>query len=185
MTVYIYMLKHPVTGEVRYVGLTRFPAHRLNNEINYPHTKHLKNWVNSLKKEALKPIMEIVEEVDEDSSCSAERRWIAKKREQGCRLINFTDGGERGYKCSDEYRAALSAAIRGKKRRPMSDEHKQKISNSAKGLKRPWVVAPLIKRNKLRAGTSLTPEMKIKVSEGVKRSWDGRRVKDRSTVTTS
>jgi hypothetical protein len=165
MKVFIYVLKHPVTNEIRYVGLTRFPVKRLNNEINYPHTNHLRNWVNSLKRELLKPVMELVEETEEGLACDAERKWIAEMRARGCRLLNFTDGGERGYTYPDEVRAAISAAIRGKKRRPMSDEHKAKISASQKGSKKPWSSARFVELNKSRAGIPLSEETKKKLSE--------------------
>lgn len=178
MKVYIYVLKHPVTNEIRYVGLTRFPVKRLNNEINYPHTKHFRNWVNSLKTESLKPVMEVVEETEEDFACAAEQKWIADMRAQGCRLINFTDGGERGYKCSDEYRAALSAAIRGKKRRPMSDEHKAKIGAANKGKLKPMNGARLTALNLSRIGIPLREETKAKLSEIGKALMQGERLKN-------
>ena len=165
MKVFIYVLKHPVTEEVRYVGLTRDPARRLHNEINYPHTKHLKNWVNSLKAESLKPSMEIVEETEEGLACAVERKWIADMKARGCRLINFTDGGERGYTCSPEYRAALSAAMRGKKKKPLSDERKAKISAQHKGTKKPWVSARLREFNKSRRGIPLSDDRKKQMSE--------------------
>ena len=134
MKVYIYVLKHPETLEIRYVGLTRFPVKRLNNEINYPHTKHLRNWVNSLKQSGLKPLMEVVEESEEGALCdAAERKWIAEMKSRGCRLINYTDGGERGYKCSEEYLASLSAWQKGKKKGPLSEKHKKNISAALKG----------------------------------------------------
>jgi hypothetical protein len=178
MKVYIYVLKHPVTNEIRYVGLTRFPVKRLNNEINYPHTKHLRNWVASLKTESLLPVMEVVEETEEELACEAEKRWIAEKRAQGCRLINFTDGGERGYKITDEYRAALSAGIRGKKRRPMSDEHKAKISAANKGRQfNPNSGINFTVLNRSRAGIPLSKETKAKLSLIGKDKMHGERLK--------
>jgi hypothetical protein len=177
MKVYIYVLKHPITNEIRYVGLTRFPAKRLNNEINYPHTTHLRNWVNSLKKESLHPVMEVVEEAEEDLACAVEKKWIADMRAKGCNLINFTDGGERGYKCSDEYRAAVSAALKGKKRKPMSDEHKAKISAANKGRQfNPNSGTNFSILNRSRIGIPLSDETKEKLSKIGKILMQGERL---------
>jgi hypothetical protein len=167
MKVYIYVLKHPVTLEVRYVGLTRFPVKRLNNEINYPHTKHLRNWVNSLKIQGLNPSMEVIEESEEGAACdTAERKWIAEMKSRGCRLINFTNGGERGYKCSDEYRRAVSEGQRGKVLGPMSAEHKAKISAANKGRQfNPNSGTNFSVLNRSRIGIPLRDETKKKLSE--------------------
>ena len=167
MKVYIYVLKHPVTLEVRYVGLTRFPVKRLNNEINYPHTKHLRNWVNSLKIQGLNPSMEVIEESEEGAVCdAAERKWIAEMKSRGCRLINFTNGGERGYKCSDEYRRAVSEGQRGKVLGPMSAEHKAKISAANKGRQfNPNSGTNFSVLNRSRIGIPLRDETKKKLSE--------------------
>ena len=170
MKVFIYTLRHPETQEIRYVGLTRFPVKRLHNEINYPHTKHLQNWVNSLKKSSLKPIMEIIEESDENGACDAERKWISEMKVRGYRLINFTDGGERGYKCSDEYRAAVSAALKGRKSGPLSPEHRAKISAALKGRRlNPQSGKYFAALNAMRKGIPLSEEHRRKVSEGTRK----------------
>jgi len=166
----IYILKDPTTGDVRYVGLTRFPVKRLHNEINYPHTVHLRNWVESLKRSKLRPQMEIVEDVDEELSGEAERRWIAHYKANGARLINFTDGGERGYRCTEEYRRALSLALTGKKRGPMSAAHRAAIAAGNRGKKRPYVSARLAVFNKSRSGIPLSDEHKAVLSAAVKRA---------------
>jgi hypothetical protein len=170
MKVFIYVLKHPVTNEIRYVGLTRFPVKRLNNEINYPHTSHLRNWVNRLKSELLKPVMELVEETEEGLACDAERKWIAEMRARGCRLLNFTDGGERGYTYPDEVRAAISAANKGRKKGPLSAETKAKISASLKGREiTPGNGKFFAALNVKRKGIPLSEETKAKLSENAKK----------------
>lgn len=174
--VYIYLLKHPETMEVRYVGLTRFPVKRLHNEINYPHTKHLQNWVNSLKNLSLKPVMEIVEDAEEGLACEAEQRWISEMRARGSRLINFTNGGERGYKCSDDYRSALSASMKGIKRGPMSDAHKAAIAASNRGKKRPWASENIKKAIEFNRGKPLSDSTKVKLSEFGKTALVGERL---------
>lgn len=176
--VYIYVLKDPKTGDIRYVGLTRFPVKRLNNEVNYPHTKHLKNWVNSLKSVGLKPTMEIVEESEEGAACGVERKWITEMRSRGCRLINYTDGGERGYKCTDEYRAAVSASQKGKKRKPLTAEHRKRIGDANRGRKSPWASKQahiLIQANK---GRKMSDEAKKHLSDIGKKVMVGERLRN-------
>lgn len=176
-TVYIYVLKHPVTQEVRYVGLTRFRVKRLNNEINYPHTKHLKNWIESLKTAGLKPLMEVVEESQEGPACEAEIRWIAEMRSRGCRLINFTDGGERGYQCTDEYRASMSAWQKGKKKKPHSLEHCAAISRAHLGKKKPWAAKNAAIATKACIGRKMPEEAKKHLSDLQKKVMVGERLR--------
>jgi hypothetical protein len=88
--------------------------------------------MNSLKILKLKPLMEIIEESVEGAADEAERRWIANFRSKGCRLINYTSGGENGFTMSEELRAKFRI-LNSRKRRPMSDEHRAKISDSLKG----------------------------------------------------
>ena len=64
--VYIYVLKHPDTLEIRYVGKTvRKLSRRLGNHIanakGNKHNKHLSNWILSILKEGKRPIIELLE----------------------------------------------------------------------------------------------------------------------------
>jgi DNA-binding NarL/FixJ family response regulator len=174
--VFIYALKHPVTGEIRYVGLTRFPAKRFRNEIHYAHTRHLRNWITSLKNINLKPKMETLEETDENLASSKEQEWIAEMRSRGCDLINYTNGGEKGYECSEQYRAAVSAAQKGKKRKPLSPEHKLAISISNRGKSKPWNSERITALNKSRKGIPLTESTRQKLAEIGKRTMVGERL---------
>lgn len=162
-TVYIYVLREPTTRDVRYVGLTRYPSKRLSNECHRAHNMHLRNWVEKLRRENLKPIMEIVEVSNELRSCEAESIWIAWYRGIGADLMNYTSGGEKGYALSEETREKLRIITR-KKRRPMSAEHKAKISASNKGRKpRPNAGKHFSKLNVERRGIPLKEETKQKL----------------------
>lgn len=169
--VYIYVLKHPETLEIRYVGLTRYPTKRLNDELSCPHTKHFANWINSIKKLGLKPIMEIIEDTEEGAACDAERKWITEMKLRGCRLLNFTDGGESGFKVSEDVRKANSERQKGKKLGPMSDEHKDKISSAHRGTKKPWASKRLIELNKSRKGIPLSEERRRQLPDQLKKGW--------------
>lgn len=96
MQVYIYTLEHPITQEVRYVGKTKNPKMRFQNHLNKSHNKHSHktNWIESLKKEGLKPVMKIIEEVDENNWQFWEKFWIHQFKVWGFNLINHTVGGD-------------------------------------------------------------------------------------------
>lgn len=99
----IYVLKCPISNEVRYVGQTRARIEkRLSNHIweskkikkKYSHKD---NWILKLSKLELKPIIEKIEEISLDSNLSyvlnRETYWILKFRNSS-NLVNATDGGE-------------------------------------------------------------------------------------------
>lgn len=94
--VYIYTLEHPLTGEVRYVGKTKNPKMRFQNHMNKGHNKtsHKTNWIESLKREGLRPIMKVLDEVSNEEWKYWEKFWIAVCTEWGFKLTNHTSGGE-------------------------------------------------------------------------------------------
>lgn len=94
---YIYVLKNPVTDDIRYVGKTTNPNTRLYNHIKMVNRgkTYCKSWIKSLLKQGLKPQMEIVEFNCLDSS-TRERYWINHFTKLGYNLCNHTIGGECG-----------------------------------------------------------------------------------------
>jgi hypothetical protein len=95
----IYVLKHPRTGEVRYVGVTvKKPSYRLSEHISEAvqsvRKTYKSRWILSLVSIGLHPLIEIIESSCGDGWQDAEHRWIAKYRSQGIRLVNATDGGD-------------------------------------------------------------------------------------------
>ena len=61
----IYVLKHPDTLEVRYIGKTiRTLSKRLGNHVanakGNKHNKHLSNWILKLLEENKRPIIELL-----------------------------------------------------------------------------------------------------------------------------
>ena len=96
MNVYIYTLEHPITKEIRYVGKTKNLEERLKNHINKAHNKnsHKTNWIESLKKKGLRPILKVVEEVPNNEWRYWEKFWISIFKSWGFRLVNHTSGGE-------------------------------------------------------------------------------------------
>lgn len=96
MKVYIYTLEHPITKEVRYVGKTKNPKERFHNHCNRLHNEHShkRNWINSLKKEGLRPVMKILDEVLDSDWKYWEKYWILQLRCWGFNLVNHTSGGD-------------------------------------------------------------------------------------------
>ena len=98
MKTYIYTLEHPITNEIRYVGKTNSPERRLHYHWTVGHKSNNKlgNWLKSLKKLKLKPIMTILDETT-DNWQQLEMYWISQFKTWGFRLTNHSDGGEGCY----------------------------------------------------------------------------------------
>ena len=131
--VYIYILKDPITNEVRYVGKTQNALIRLKEHIRKSHlTKtHKNNWVQKLIKNNLTPIMEIIALVPEDTQGIHEQNWIDKYKNEGVRLTNIADGGV-GGNLGPIVNQKISEALKGKK---LTEVHKKNISKGCIGLK--------------------------------------------------
>ena len=102
MNYYIYTLSDPITQEVRYIGLTtkslksRFSAHCSKKNKSYK-----SNWITSLKRKGLKPIIEVLDTAsDFEELKDLEMYWIAQFKQWGFKLLNLTNGGDGalGYK---------------------------------------------------------------------------------------
>lgn len=183
----IYVLYHPVTGEVRYVGQTvqrlwkRLHGHRYNAK-KATSTSHTTQWVRGLLSQGLEPSAcpwanaSSREELD-----ALEVYWIAEFRRHGFRLTNHSRGGasdspKRPGGVSEATRRKLSQANRGQvrtaaMRRRISDgirgrvhnqETRTKISKANTGRR-----ASLESRAKMsasRTGRPLSPETSRKIS---------------------
>jgi len=160
--VHIYTLADPRSGEVRYVGKTKFSLNaRLMGHLNDKHKCHKTHWINSLKANGIKPSIEIIEESNLENWQEAERFWIASLRQIGCRLTNQKEGGE-GGSLSFESRQKMSLWQTGRKLsashienmriastgRKHTQETKAKISQSGKGRKMPLEIIERIKASK-------------------------------------
>lgn len=138
---YIYCLKHPITGEIRYIGKTKNPKDRYKKHLssyklvrNKKNKQYVSRWINKLKYENLEPVMEILIECDRENVNTCEINFIAHYK-QFCKLTNLTIGGE-GVEHSEEERKRISKRMLGNKYnigRKHSDETKLKHSISKKG----------------------------------------------------
>lgn len=95
-TTNIYILKDPRNNEIRYVGKANNPFERYRNHNNQGRDKntHKRNWINELRKDNLKPILEIIDTVPIDKWKEYEKFYIKKYINDGYDLVNYTDGGD-------------------------------------------------------------------------------------------
>jgi hypothetical protein len=185
-TAYVYALKDPRTGQIRYVGSTIQEPHRRFQKhlviaaqgINMTHKY---NWIRELLNAGLRPELVVLETTTNAHVYEREQQWIAQYRSDA--LTNHTDAGPgirgmkhrpetidrmkraaAGRKPSGECRRAAQEACRGRKR---SEESRRKQSESTKGrLQNPEHVR---KRAAARRGKKFTPEQIKRLSEAHRR----------------
>ena len=117
---FIYGLRDPRDGAMRYVGKADRPRRRLVRHVVRRHEESAKaKWVRELFEFGLRPVLEILEEVYIDAWQDAERRWIASF--DG--LLNAHDGGNGGGR-SEHSRPSAADLV--------------KIAENAKPLPRSW-----------------------------------------------
>ena len=118
MTIFIYYLLDPLTGKIRYVGKTYDPQHRLGAHVRENGRSRKSNWVKSLISKGAKPVMEILEEVEDDDDTKwqdSERFWIAFFKSCGASLLNHDNGGMNGKMLSDETKQKMRIASTGRR----------------------------------------------------------------------
>lgn len=137
---FIYVLKCPSTGEVRYVGKTDAPNRRLNRHIKDSlkgTSHHCGRWIRKVLSAGLRPVMEIVRTLDPSEDWQeAEISEIRHRREQGCRLTNCTDGGEGATITDPEIAARRDQRVRAALAKP---EVRQRLSV---GIAAYWAANP-------------------------------------------
>lgn len=144
---FIYSLIDPRTKEIRYVGKTNNINRRYLSHVscNYNNTKK-ECWIKCLRKLGLKPLLIILEQVNEANWQEQEKKWIKFYKDKDFDLVNGTMGGD-GGKLLPEIIKRISEKNKGKKilrkilinsnrGRPLTLEHKLAIGRANKGRKR-------------------------------------------------
>lgn len=147
---YIYALKDPFSNVIKYVGKSDNPEIRLNEHIRKcKYTDSYKNnWIKGLLLNNTKPILEIVDTIDNINWGESEKKWIKFFKEKGFKLTNLTKGGE-GGNFGKEINKKISEKLKGRvfsektlklmsdsaKKRKISDEGRKLLSDSRKGQK--------------------------------------------------
>ena len=97
MKYYIYTLSHPITNEVKYIGKTNNISKRYSAHLNDKSKSYKNSWIKSLLNEDLLPVIEILEEFDNELPCyNAEIYWIEQFKSWGFNLTNLQSGGVGG-----------------------------------------------------------------------------------------
>jgi group I intron endonuclease len=163
----IYKLIDPRNQKIRYIGLTfNSLKHRLNSHCHEKGKSHKINWVQSLIKIGLKPIIDIVEDGLEtyESACEKEIFYISKFSNEGHDLTNSCSGGNKNKKMSIDVRNKMSESIKKYlKLNPVVIEESTRIKISKSAKKRfedPEEIIKLKISNK-KFEDSKTPEQKI------------------------
>lgn len=118
--IYIYGLVDPRTDQIRYVGKSIRPLARLQNHCNESGKCHRVNWIKLLKREGLRPTLQILEVVRDGCWQTVEREWIAHFRSLGIQLVNNTDGGDGVAGLPEETKARMRTVWLGRKHKPES-----------------------------------------------------------------
>ena len=141
--VFIYVLLDPNTLEIRYVGKTKNCYQRFRHHlVNSANKKsHKRSWINSLREQGLKPIMQIIDEVEESEWQFWEQHWIVQLKCWGFNLVNHTAGGDgltkgnqtsfrKGFIPWNKGYSGYSTSAKGK---VIPNDIKQRISQTLKG----------------------------------------------------
>jgi len=93
---HVYVLKHPKTDAIRYVGQTSDPVARFKQHLEESGRTHKVRWIRAVYRAGLCPAMEVVFwDIDsQERACLMEMELISALRAQGAKLVNGTDGGE-------------------------------------------------------------------------------------------
>lgn len=147
----IYTLADPNTNEIRYVGKTknslekRFGSHCSKSKTR---KSHCYNWIQSLKANNQKPIIELIDLVSKKEWQFWEKHYISLFKSWGFNLCNHLQGGdgpEGGYTFSENIRKKFGHKP-WNKGITHSEETKKKISEKLKGRIGPWAGTKGIKK---------------------------------------
>ncbi len=134
MSIFVYGLADPVTGDIRYIGKSIRPNERLMNHCNDHASCHRTHWIQSLITKGQRPQLVILQELPDGANWQAiERQWIAKARSAGWALTNGTDGGDGVVNLCDEAKAKMLKTWTGRKHKP---ESIAKMAAASRGRKK-------------------------------------------------
>jgi len=128
--VFIYVIKHPTTLEVKYVGKTIDPKYRFRKHLTERNKTYKCQWIKGMLAKGLKPLFEVIEECNSDNWEDRERHFIAHYRSVTITgLLNITDGGEsgssvKGTKMPQYVKDKISASNTGNDRPDLSEYNK-------------------------------------------------------------
>jgi group I intron endonuclease len=187
MQIFIYGLYDPRNDELRYVGKSKNPKHRLFEHINTVKNGEISSkakWLKELIDNGYIPLVKILEKTNADNWEEVEKRWIEKCRLEGLNLLNVAEGGSNppdwlGRKQSIFHIRKRVEARQAKGNYHHSDETKRKLSEKKKGTQagpnNPFYGKHHTEETKQKIKTNNswykhTDEIRKKISEGVRRN---------------
>lgn len=134
--IYIYTLKCPIKNEIFYVGKTINLKDRYSKHCHPTKRtgKKLYGYLKYLNNKKIKPIMEILDLINDDDWGWLEKYWISQIKSWGITLLNCTNGGEYQYHYhhTNETKKKISEKQCGRK---LTKEWCKNIGNGKRGVK--------------------------------------------------
>ena len=106
-TTFIYALKCPVSGEIRYVGKSNDPETRYKKHCSPSTNERKRKWIMWLRSQGRRPELIVLEEVPRAECKDAENAWIQFFLGTGCKLLNWIYRGYSNKQMLREYNAAM------------------------------------------------------------------------------
>jgi len=114
---YIYILICPITNQLKYVGKSNCVIKRLKDHMwdfrGVPVDRML--WIDELKRKKLKPILEVIDEVEISNWQYWEKFWIDYFKSIGANLFNQRSGNGLTYSNSQTFKVGHIPYNKGKK----------------------------------------------------------------------
>jgi len=108
MRYFVYVLKCPITKEIRYVGQTADVGPRLGAHLSDKKKSDKSGWIQGLMAMGLSPEIEVIEECDRDSRFERESFHVKTLRSAGVELLNWVRPGPR---CSTEKKRKIPRLV--------------------------------------------------------------------------
>lgn len=155
---YVYVLIDPISLIVRYVGKSVDPSIRFRNHLKetiLTQTNPYKfNWIQSLLKRDLKPILKTIECTKLSLIDDRERYWISLYRKLvGTKLTNILDGGEGGYSGDPSYGFRLGKSLQGHKSNKKVTSSSQFTGVVWSLVKQKWIATISVNKKQLLLAT--------------------------------
>lgn len=170
----VYGLTDPRSGLIRYVGKSAKGLRRPRDQVHHaPRENNYKaKWIRQLLRLGLDYGIAILEVcITPEELSEAEKKWIAKLRNDGLPLTNLTDGGEGmcGHHPSPEHLKKMSETTKRQMSDPANREHLRQLNLGKKHS--PEARAKMSEAQKRRSPPSSATRAKLsKASKGRKRS---------------
>lgn len=173
----IYVLCHPKTNTIRYVGATSYK--HLNSRLKVHIAMAIKGatskvaaWIRRLHEQGLHPTIQLLEGWTYAWE-AAETRCIATYRQAGAKLLNMADGGMGPWGCkpSDATRSKRSVTLKARYANdPAQMAARQQFARDAARSPQSRAAASA-RMKRLWADPEFVARMRASTSERMKRTW--------------